>query len=285
MAWKLPFKQKNYIVLRFFYTYLLVVLPMLLNPGYIAVAENNNDRVIENTAFKRGERLIFRAAYNSRFTGNIYAGEATLEILPGYHTENGRSIMHVVGKANTTGLFNLFFKVENRYDTYIDEKSMAPLRFSRNIREGRYRREDDVIFDRDENLAYSSRDTISTPPFVQDMISSIYFARTFSMDSVLPGDAFYLDFHLSDSVYVSRIVFEGYEQIKTSLGTFNTLKFKPQVMEGTWFNQPYPMTLWISDDDNKIPLLVESGLVVGSVRLELMQFGGLNNTIRSFVPN
>ncbi len=280
----MPFKLKNYIVLRFICTYLLTILILLSNTGNVAIAENNNGRIIENTAFRRGERLIYRAAYNSRLTGNIYAGEATLEIMPGNHTENGRSIMHVVGKANTTGLFNLFFKVENRYDTYIDEKGMAPLRFSRNIREGRYRREDDVIFDWKENLAYSSRDTIPTPPYVQDMISSIYFARTFSMDSVEPGDAFYLDFHLSDSVYVSRIVFEGYEQIKTSLGTFNTMKFKPQVMEGTWFDQPYPMTLWISDDDNKIPLLVESGLVVGTVRLELIQFGGLKNTIRSFVP-
>lgn len=264
--------------------YLITTFLLLTNLGLQAASENKDDRAVENTAFRRGERLLFRAAYNSRLTGNIYAGEASLEIMPANHTENGRSIMHVVGKANTTGLFNFFFKVENRYDSYIDEQSMAPIRFSRNIREGRYRREDDVIFDWQKNMAYSSRDTIVTPPFVQDMISSIYFARTFSMESVEPGDAFYLDFHLSDSVYVSRIVFEGYEQIKTSLGVFNTLKFKPQVMEGTWFNQPYPMTLWISDDDNKIPLLVESGLVVGSVRLELIQFGGLRNTIRSFVP-
>ncbi len=270
--------------MRLFCTCLIATFLLLTNQGVPAASANSNDREIENAAFRRGERLIYRAAYNSRLTGNIYAGEASLEIRPGNHMENGRSIMHVVGKANTTGLFNLFFKVENRYDSYIDEQSMAPLRFSRNIREGRYRREDDVIFDRHENLAYSSRDTVPTPPFVQDMISSIYFARTFSMESVEPGDAFYLDFHLSDSVYVSRIVFEGYEQIKTSLGTFNTMKFQPQVMEGTWFDQPYPMTLWISDDDNKIPLLIESGLVVGSVRLELIQFGGLRNTIRSFVP-
>lgn len=271
--------------MRLFCTCFLAFFILLSSQALLAASDDNNGREIENTAFQRGEHLIFRAAYNSRLTGNIYAGEASLEILPDNHTENGRSIMHVVGEAYTTGLFNFFFKVENRYESYIDEISMAPLRFSRNIREGRYRREDDVIFDRQKNLAYSSRDTISTPPFVQDMISSMYFARTFSMDSVEPGDAFYVDFHLSDSVYVSRIVFEGYEQIKTPLGTFNTMKFKPQVMEGTWFDQPYPMTLWISDDDNKIPLLVESGLVVGSVRLELMQFGGLKNTIRSFVPN
>lgn len=257
---------------------------MALTICAVAYAGNEKPRIIENTAFQKGERLVFRAAYNSRLTGNIYAGEASLEIRPNNVTKDGRSIMHIVGTANTTGLFNLFFKVENRYDSYVDELSISPHRFTRNIREGRYRRNDDVIFDNEQNLAFSNRDTIPVPPYVQDIISAFYYARTFSMDSVEVGDAFYVDFHLSDSVYVTRILFEGYEQVRTRLGTFNTLKFKPQVQEGTVFDQPYPMTLWISDDENKIPILIESGLVVGSVRLELVQFRGLKNTIRSFVP-
>lgn len=263
-----------------------IVYTLLLTLGgvFAAYSGDINSRIIENTAFHRGERLIFRAAYNSRLTGNINAGEASLEILPGNNITDGRSTMHIVGKAKTTGLFNLFFRVENRYDSYVYEQSMAPYRFTRNIREGRYRRNDDVIFDHEQKLAFSNRDTIPIPPYVQDIISAFYYARTFSMDSVEVGDAFYIDFHLSDSVYVTRILFEGYEQIRTGLGTFNTLKFKPQVQEGTVFDQPYPMTLWISDDDNKIPILVESGLIVGSVRLELLQFRGLRNTIRSFVP-
>lgn len=270
--------------MRIICTFVLTSMLLLSNKSISAVTQNDSFREIENLVFQRGEHLIFRAAYNSLITGNIYAGEVSLEILAKNYTENGRSVMHLVGKANTTGFFNWFFKVENRYDSYIDEKSLAPRRFSRNIREGRYRRRDNVIFDWQNKLAYSSRDTIPTPPYVQDMISVLYYARTFSMDSVEAGDAFYVDFHLSDSVYVSRIVFEGYEQIKIPLGTFNTMRFKPQVKEGTWFDQPYPMTIWISDDDNRIPILITSGLVVGSVRLELKQARGLRNTIRSFVP-
>ncbi len=192
--------------------------------------------------------------------------------------------MHVVGRANSTGLFNLFFKVENRYDSYIDEDFMAPRRFSRRIREGRYRRNDEVSFDHQKLRAVSNRATTTIPAYVQDIISAFYYARTFDMDGVRPGDSFDVDFYLSDSVYVSKIVFERREQITTSLGAFNTLKFKPQVLEGTVFSQPYPMTLWISDDKNKIPVLVESGLVVGSVRLELTGFRGLKNPITSFVP-
>lgn len=263
---------------------IIIAATLILCTVFVAHPVAANDRFIENSAFQRGERLIFRAAYNSFLTGNIYAGEASLEIKPTSHTVDGRDVMHIVGTAKTTGLFNLFFRVENRYDSYVDESSVSPHRFTRNIREGRYRRNDDVIFDHEQKLAFSNRDTIPIPPYVQDIISAFYYARTFSMESVEVGDAFYVDFHLSDSVYVTRILFEGYEQVRTRLGTFNTLKFKPQVQEGTVFDQPYPMTLWISDDKNKIPILVESGLVVGSVRLELVQFGGLKNTISSFVP-
>lgn len=245
---------------------------------------DSSGREVENTAFQRGERLIFNAAYHSLLTGNITAGDASLEIKPDVLSRDGQDVMIIECIIKTRGLFNLFYKVENHYQSFVDEKSLAPLRFTRNIREGRYRREEDVAFDREKLLAYSDRDTIPTPPFVQDMLSALYFARTFSRDAVIPGESIYLDFHMSDSVYVSRILFEGREQIRTGLGTFNALRFRPQVQVGAIFDQPYPMTLWISDDENKIPLLIESGLKVGSVRLELRQFGGLKNPIDSFVP-
>lgn len=240
-------------------------------------------RHVENNAFRRGEILVFNAMYHSRMTGSVTAGDARLEIMHDNTQVDGRTTMHIKGTANTRGVFNLFFRVENYYHSYVDEKTLAPLRFHRNIREGRYRREDNVHFDHQNNLAFSERDTTIIPPFVQDIISALYFARTFDMAHVKPGDSFEVDFYLSDSVYVSRILFEGREQITTRLGTFNTLVFKPQVQEGTVFNQPYPMTLWISDDKNKIPIRVESGLIVGTARLDLAQFGGLRNPITSFV--
>ncbi len=263
--------------------FLLLILFFLCH-GVATGLPDSAGREVENTAFQRGERLIFNAAYYSLLTGNITAGDASLEVKPEVLNKDGQAVMVIECVIKTRGLFNLFYKVENYYHSFVDEKSLAPLRFTRNIREGRYRREDDVTFDRDKLLAYSDRDTIPTPPFVQDMLSALYYARTFDRDSVIPGESFYLDFHMSDSVYVSRILFEGREQIRTGLGTFNALRFRPQVQVGAIFDQPYPMTLWISDDENKIPLLIESGLKIGSVRLELKQFGGLKNPIDSFVP-
>ncbi len=262
-----------------------VLISMLLLQAVCKAQSNDTGAIsrVENTAFQRGEKLSFQAAYYSRLTGNVVAGEASLEIMSeDYHANP--NILHVAAEINTTGLFNLFYRVQNRYDSYIDETTMAPFRFTRDIREGRYRRKDNVIFDDEKMLAFSDRDTITIPPYVRDMLSAIYFARTFSMENVEKGDYFSIDFHMSDSVYVSRIIFEGPEQINIGLGTFKALRFSPKVQEGAIFSQPYPMTVWISDDKNRIPLRIETGLVVGSARLELQSFSGIKHQFNSFVP-
>lgn len=238
-------------------------------------------RKVENSAFSPGEKLVFRAYYSSAITGNVTAGEASLEIQQRSETIGGRSTMPVIGIMRTRGLFNLFFKVNNRFESYIDRSAIAPLLFIRRVEEGKYRKSQDVMFNHFDKVAVSNSGTVPIPAYVQDIISAFYFARTYKFENPKVGDEFNVDFFLDDSVYVTRIVFDGYERINTRLGTFNTLRFKPMVLKGKVFSQPYPMTLWISDDKNRVPLMVESGLVVGSVKLELSEYHGLRNPLTS----
>ncbi|MBW6498215.1 MAG: DUF3108 domain-containing protein [Bacteroidales bacterium] len=238
-------------------------------------------RKVENSAFSPGEKLVFRAYYSSALTGNVTAGEASLEVQQRSEMIGGRSTMPVIGLMRTRGLFNLFFRVNNRFESYIDRSAIAPLLFIRRVEEGKYRKSQDVMFNHFDQVAVSNSGTLPIPAYVQDIISAFYFARTYEFENPQVGDEFNVDFFLDDSVYVTRIVFDGYERINTRLGTFNTLRFKPMVLSGKVFSQPYPMTLWISDDKNRVPLLVESGLVVGSVKLELSEYQGLRNPLTS----
>ena len=244
----------------------------------------SHPRNAEGLAFKQGELLVFRALYYSRLTGNVPAGDVSFEIRPETVVVEGQECMHVVGQAHTRGVFNFFYKVENIYETFISKEALAPVRFSRNIREGRYRREDNVVFDHQSGRAASERDTITTGPYIQDVLSIFYYFRTFDMDTLSPGEYFMVDFYLRDSVYVSRVMFEGREQVTTSLGTFNTMRFIPEMQKGTTFEQRYPMTLWLSDDRNRIPVRMESGMVVGNARFDLEGFRGLRHDLDSFVP-
>lgn len=259
--------------------FILVLLGLVLS----LPAGAQDLREVSNTAFGLGEKLVFRAYYSSALTGNVTAGEASLEIGPQPQLIGGRPTLHVVGRLRTKGLFNLFFRVNDRFETYIDRSAIAPLLFIRRVHEGNYRKSQDVMFNHYENLAVSNTATVPVPPYVQDLISVFYFARTLEIENPRVGDEFNVDFFLDDSVYVTRIVFDGYERLNTRLGTFNTMRFKPMVLEGQVFSQPYPMTLWISDDKNRVPLLVESGLVVGSVKLELSEYSGLKNPLESAI--
>ncbi len=262
---------------------LTAALFLLVLATFPATGSDRQMRTIENSVFARGEMMHFTAYYNSRLTGNVRAGEAILEIQPSHITLGGRPAMHVVGQINSRGLFSFFFKVENRYDSYIDDAAIAPLQFSRNIREGSYHRYEHVEFDHIGQVAVSNRATTDIVPYTQDLISAFYYARTLDVDNARPGDAFAVDFFFGDTLYVTRIIYEGREQVTTRTGTFNTLKFKPMVLEGTVFSQPYPMTLWVSDDRNKIPVLIESGLKVGSIRMELDDFRGLRHPLSAKV--
>ncbi len=244
-------------------------------------AQGQELRTIENTAFQKGEKITYRVYYDSYLTGNLNAGVATLEIKEEAELIGGRKVMNIVGLGYTKGAFNRFFRVSNRYETFIDEQAIVPLLFIRRIKENNYRKSQDVMFNHRDNIAISNTDTVKIIDNVQDLISAFYYMRTFNYNHAEVGDVYDVSFFLDDTVHVSRVVFDGREEIKTRSGTFKTLRFKPQVLSGEVFSQPYPMTLWISDDKNKIPILAKSGILVGSVKMELVDYKGLRNPVTS----
>jgi hypothetical protein len=250
--------------------------------AFVANATHGQElRKLENTAFQRGEKISYRVFYDSYLTGNVNAGIASLEIRPNNEVIAGRNTMNVVGIGRTRGAFNFFFRVVNRYETYLDEEAILPLLFIRRINEGGYRKSQDVVFNQFENIAISNTATVPVIPNVQDIISAFYYLRTYDYKDAQVGDIYDVSFFLDDTVYVSRVVFDGREDVTTRIGTFRTLRFKPQVLTGDVFSQPYPMTLWISDDKNKIPVMVQSGIIVGSVKMELIEYSGLKNPMSS----
>jgi hypothetical protein len=242
-------------------------------------------RIIENTAFTNGERLTFRVYYHSAITGKVTAGEAKLEVKNKTVTKNGRETYHIVGTGQSKGAFNFFFKVDDKFETYLDEQALIPWYFTRRTREGGYKKDDEVTFRQYHGIAVSRNAVKKIPENTQDIMSVFYYARTLDITGVKPGESFPLSFFLDDSLYTSKIVFLGRDQIKTELGTINCLKFKPMVLKGEVFNEPYPMELWITDDLNRLPVMVRSAVIVGSVKMELIGYEGLKNPFSSRVHN
>lgn len=238
---------------------------------------------IENTAFQPGEKLTFRVYYQSLLTGKVTAGEARLHIKNKLTKHNDRPTYHILATGQSKGAFNFFFKVDDRFETFIDTQALIPWKFTRRTREGGYKKDDEVSFRQHQGLAVSRRAIKRIPPNTQDIVSVFYYARTLDISGMEPEDSFPLAFFLDDSLYVSKIVFLGKEVIKTELGSVSCLKFKPMVIKGNVFSEPYPMVLWISDDKNRLPVLVQSAVIVGSVKMELVEYEGLRNPMHALI--
>ncbi len=236
-------------------------------------------RSVPNTAFVRGEKLTFRVAFNSALTGSITGGKATLEVTDDNKILNNRSTYHVVGEGKTTGFIELFYKIHDRFESYFDQNAMIAWQFTRRTRENNYKKDDLVIFRQNDHLAVSLSKIIKISPNMQDVISAFYFARTLDISDLQPGGIIHIPFFLDDSVYNSRVIFKGRETVKTKLGKFRCIAFRPMVATGYAFDDPYPITIWITDDANRLPVLIESEQAVGRARVELVSFSGLANPV------
>ncbi len=250
-----------------------IVLALLLLP--IFVISQGSFRKAENDAFQRGEFLKYRVFYDSWMTSWLTAGYGTMEIDPEWAVINGRETYHITVTGTSAGLFNLFYKVRDRFESYLDRQALMSLKFIRRTHEGNYKRNDDVVFDHKNLKATSTRAVKDITPYVQDMVSAFYYVRTWDFSDARENDRYYLDFFLDDSLYHSEIIFLGRENIKTDFGRIDCLKFKPRVASGEIFQEQYPMELWVTDDRNKIPVMIRSAVIIGSVKIELIGYQGL----------
>ncbi len=238
-------------------------------------------RKVDNEVFQRGEVTKYRVYYDSWLTSGLTAGTGTISVLEDNKKFHGRDTYHVVVNARSVGLFNLFFKVRDRFESFIDEEAIIPWSFIRRTREGSYRKNEDIFFNQFENYAESQKKIISVPPNVQDIISAFYYMRTIDFSDAEVNDEYTIEFLLDDSVYISRIIYLGKEVVETRLGRFRCLKFKPMVAQGEVFDEPYPMILWVSDDKNRVPILGSSAVIIGSIKLELIKIEGLRHPMKA----
>lgn len=231
-------------------------------------------RTVKNNAFKDGEKLTYRLHY-----GIIDAAKATLEVKNIDKKINGRGLFRVIGKGKSLGTFNWFFKVDDHYESYIDEQGMFPWVFSRRVNEGGYKISQDYTFIQSKGKVKSGKKEYKAPANVQDMISSYYYARTLDFSNAKKGDIFEFNSFVDGEVFPLKIKFLGKEVVKIRKGKFNALKFSPVVQVDRIFKDEDDLQVWISDDGNKIPLLAKAKIMFGSIKMELTGYEGLMHDI------
>ena len=237
----------------------------------------------QKKAYDDGEWLNYRVHY-----GFITAGYAVLEV---NDTQlKGNDVYHVKGEGRTIGISKWFFDVEDYYQTYIDKADEVPLRFIRKIDEGGYTKDIQIDFDHRSgkalihNKKYKTKEYLPFPADAQDMDSSLYYLRNnLDVNHLRDGDEISMNMFFDKENYKFKLKFLGREIIKSKFGAVRCLIFRPYVQSGRVFKGKESLTVWISDDDNKIPLLIKADLAVGSLKATLTEFKGLKHSFKIVV--
>ncbi len=236
----------------------------------------------ENTsAFKIGEWLKFRIHY-----GFLNASYATLQVKS--HNLDGVPVYHVVGNGKTTGFASIFFKVDDTYESYFDKKDGRPYKFIRKIDEGGYTKDIEVNFDHNKDIAVlndkkkDKKFNFTIQEGIQDLVSAFYFLRNnYKVEELVEGESIELNLlYDDDGVFKFKLKYLGMEVLRTKYGKVECLRFRPYVQSGRVFKEQESLSLWVSNDGNRIPIRIQADLSVGSIKADLDGYNGLKHQFK-----
>ncbi len=231
--------------------------------------EKSTTRWVKNNAFTYGEKLKYKISY-----GLIDAGYAQLEVKKSNIKVQNKSVYHIVGLGTSSKTFDWFFKIRDCYESYVDSSELVPLLFKRNINEGGYKLSQRYEFDHKKLIVKTKKGDVQTKKNIQDMLSCFYYARTLSLNKLKKGDILSFNAFVDGETYPLKVKFLGKDVIKIKAGEFKALKFCPIVQTGRIFKSNESLSVWISDDYNKVPLLIKAKILFGSLRMEMIKMEG-----------
>lgn len=220
------------------------------------------------------EKLIYRIYYT---LAGAYVGAGEVVFFNQLAQYNQKPVWHITSTGRTFSSYDWFYKVRDTYETFIDTTTMLPLKFIRNVNEGGKRIYNHVLFNHQEGHALSTNGITKISDCIQDVLSVIYNARNIDFNQYKPGQKIPVTLYLDDAQYPVYIRYLGKETITTKYGKYNTIKFSPLLIEGTLFKGGEKMEVWVTDDANKLPVLVNTPILVGSIKAYLTDFSNLRN--------
>jgi len=245
-------------------------LTLLLITGSISLTLAQELTMVNDPVFKVGEQLSYRLKY-----GFFTAAEAELRVENTDIKYNGHPAYHIVVEGKTAGSFDVFYKVRNRYESYVDQKTLLPYYYAENRHEGSWNHSDKVTFNHETDKITANKGTYPYSGKVFDFVSAYYFARTIDISKMHIGDKFELKYFLDDGINSLGITYVGKEKVTCSMGTFNCLKFNPTILPGRIFKKNSKLYLWITDDKNRIPVKAQVEVILGSITMDLTGAKGL----------
>ncbi|MBN2347424.1 MAG: DUF3108 domain-containing protein [Bacteroidales bacterium] len=262
------------------YTYSLVVIAVMLFDPVNAQEKINMQG--NNKVFQPGEQITYVVSYNWFIlwteVGEVHFEVKNKELL-------GKPVYHITGYGATYKSWDWFYKVRDKYESFVDPVTLQPYIFDRDIQEGNYSFRLHYIFNHKDTTVYSTYvrndkkieyDTIKSEPSAFDVLTTLYYARNINFSKFKINDTIPVTVFLDREVYHLYFRYLGTEQIKLKRHeVYNCIKFSVLLVEGTLFKGGEDMMVWVTNDKNRIPVYLESPILVGSVQVRLKSYSGL----------
>lgn len=246
----------------------------------------------EELAFRSGERMDFILHYK---WGSINTDVGTATVSLDSLTFNGQKAFKCTASGRTKKFFDVFFKVRENFSSWFTREGMRPLKFTRDTYEGGYEARNTYLYKWDAAEPYIAADVYTSKmgqksmqlpltPCTYDLPALFFFARNMDVENVEPGKRYPMTFAIDEEIYNVYFILHGRETIKVKgLGTVNTIRFAAKLLEGEVFKGEEDMTIWVSDDENRLPVYFEAPLRVGVAAGRMSGYGGLKSPFTSLV--
>ena len=269
--------------------YFLSIILFLFCFGQLSAQDESG---IENFAFQSGEKLTFRGYYNWGFIW-VAAGEVKLEVKN--EAYEGKPAYKIEALGRSLKAFDWFFKLRDTICCYVDTTSLKPYYFDRKTNEGDYIARHEYWFDYGKDQIYSKikkrqkpvkKDTIENKFISSDIVSVAYYTRNLDFSKYKKKDKIPLRMLIDNEVHNLYIRYKGIEDVKLKSGeVYECLKFSPMLVKGHLFKGGEDMTIWVSNDMNRVPIMVEAKVLIGSVKGLLDSYEGLKSIRNSHFKN
>ena len=227
---------------------------------------------ISNRSTQDGEEIRYTVFYS---VAGVYVTAGSASFTNRLEKLNGKPVYHVMGLGQSNSKYDWIYRVRDRYESFMDTASMLPMKFVRDVQEGNQKKYENISFNQANKTVISDSGVKKVPACIQDVLSMVYYARNLDFSNYKKGDKIPFTMFLENEVHHLYIRYLGREEIKTRYGTFKAIRIKPLLVAGTIFTGGEHMTVWVSDDQNRIPVRIESPILIGSIKVDMTGYKNL----------
>jgi hypothetical protein len=230
-----------------------------------------------NTSFNTGEKITYTIFYNV-IGLYVHAGDAQFTVMPSKW--EGEAAFTFTATGNSNRRYDWIFKVRDKYESIVDSKTLLPHFFSRSINEGSFHQNQTLTFDQKSKEVTTHKGALfKSADCTFDVVSAVYAVRNLDFSNLQVNEKVYLNFFLDNELFPSYFKYLGKEIIQTRFGKFKAIKIAPLLVKGSMFEGGELMTIWVTDDENHIPIRIETPIIVGSIKVDMKSYEGLRHPL------